>query len=240
MKKPVAVRNFSFLILAAVLLAACSSEAPATATELPAAKETPAAPTGPAPTTVPESSGASGSGELMFSIVPAESEARFIIDEVLAGSPKTVVGATRDVQGQIRIDPAHPTEASIGPIMIGADSLATDNNFRNRAIANFILQTGDYPTITFTPESIVGLPSAVSVGDAISFQVAGQLAIRDIIRPVTFDVSVNIESGTRISGRAQATVQRADFDLQIPSVPQVAGVSEQVQLELDFVAAAGG
>jgi len=41
-------------------------------------------------------------------------------------------------------------------------------------------------------------------------------------------------------GRATATVRRADFGLTIPSVPQVAGVSEDVLLEFDFTAVRNG
>jgi hypothetical protein len=39
-------------------------------------------------------------------------------------------------------------------------------------------------------------------------------------------------------GLASTTILRADFDLTIPQVPAVAGVSEAVLLEIDFVAIA--
>ncbi len=37
-------------------------------------------------------------------------------------------------------------------------------------------------------------------------------------------------------GLASATISRGDFNLQIPNVPQVAGVDEDFLLELEFVA----
>jgi polyisoprenoid-binding protein YceI len=230
----------TFLMLFATLLAACGGATQGVADEISNPTEPPAptqaaADAGPAQ----DQAGDSPLGELVFKIVPQESEARFGIDEVLAGSPNHVVGTTSDVQGEIRVDAGNPAGASVGTITIGADSLATDNNFRNRAIANFILQSGDYPTVTFTPTKITGLPESVGVGDRLNFQISGDLKLRDITQPVTFDVSVDVESGTRISGTAQATIQRADFDLQIPSVPQVASVSERVLLELYFVAESG-
>jgi polyisoprenoid-binding protein YceI len=233
------LRLLVLLLLSSALLAACGSGAQSaadtSATGQAAATQPPAS-----DGSRPSEPATARAGELIFTIVPGESEARFKIDEVLAGSPNLVVGTTSDVQGEIRVDPLNPDGASVGPIVIGADSLATDNNFRNRAIASFILQSGDYPAITFTPEMIEGLPATVSVGDTFSFKVAGQLTIRDITQPVTFDVSVQIESESQISGTAQATIRRADFDLTIPSVPQVASVSEQVLLELGFVASSGG
>ena len=45
-------------------------------------------------------------------------------------------------------------------------------------------------------------------------------------------------SETRIEGSAHATVLRADYGLQIPNAPGVANVSEEVGLEIDFVATA--
>ncbi|NTV65960.1 MAG: YceI family protein, partial [Oscillochloris sp.] len=45
------------------------------------------------------------------------------------------------------------------------------------------------------------------------------------------------ESNTRLSGSATTTVSRADYGLDIPSVPMVANVSEQVKIEISFMAA---
>jgi polyisoprenoid-binding protein YceI len=230
----------TFLMLSAVLLAACGSPTQSVATEAPKPTGASAATNAPAEASPePDQPADSPAGELVFRILPQESEARFGIDEVLAGSPNHVVGTTNDVQGEIRVDPGNPADATVGTITIGADSLATDNNFRNRAIANFILHSGDFPVVTFTPTEISGLPDSAAVGDRLNFQISGDLQVRDITQPVTFDLTVEVESPTRISGTAQATIQRADFDLQIPSVPQVASVSERVLLELYFVAESG-
>ena len=42
----------------------------------------------------------------------------------------------------------------------------------------------------------------------------------------------------RVEGLATATLFRSDFDLTIPSIPRVAGVDEEVILEIEFVAVA--
>jgi polyisoprenoid-binding protein YceI len=93
--------------------------------------------------------------------------------------------------------------------------------------------------VTFTPTALVGLPETVAVGESFSFQITGDLTIRDITRSVTFDVTVNAEAADRLTGSARATVLRSDYGLTIPSVPQVAEVSDEVILELDFTALAG-
>jgi polyisoprenoid-binding protein YceI len=175
-----------------------------------------------------------------FQIDPEQSEARFIVDEVLFGNPNTVVGRTSEVSGQLEIDPGNPSQSSVGEIQINAASLVTDNRFRNRSINRMILQSNrdEYQFIIFTPTTIEGLPDAASAGDSFEFQITGDLKIREIVRPVTFDVSITADSETEISGLAGATVLRSDFDLTIPNVDGVADVTDEVRLELEFVATA--
>jgi polyisoprenoid-binding protein YceI len=180
------------------------------------------------------------SASRLFQIDPEQSEARFIVDEVLFGNPNTVTGRTNEVSGQIEINRSDPTQTTVSEIQINARSLATDNRFRNRSISRMILQSNrdEYQFITFTPGALEGLPVEAQAGDSFSFQMTGDLKIRDIVKPITFDVTVTADSETQISGLAQAIVQRADFELTIPNVEGVADVTEEVHLELAFVATA--
>lgn len=175
-------------------------------------------------------------GLAVFTILPQESQVRFILDELLRGAPTTVVGATNQVTGEIAVDYAQPDSAKVGTILVNARSLATDNDFRNRAINNQILDTGTYEFITFTPTQISGFPENPVLGQTFNFQITGDLTIRDITREVTFDVQASALSDTRIVGSAATVVARADYGLEIPSVPGVADVDEEVRLEIDFVA----
>lgn len=177
-------------------------------------------------------------GKVVAELVQDESEARFIVGEVLNGSPKMVIGVTNQVAGQIVIDPNNPANVQMGVIQVNARTLETDSGSRNRAIQNLILDTSNFEFVTFTPTGFVGLPANAQIGDTFSFQILGNLTIRDITRPVTFDVTVTIESDSRMSGLGKTSIQREDFNLEIPSVPQVASVEEVVQLELEFVAEA--
>ncbi len=211
-----------------------ATPAPPTATPIP-----PAATAEDAQAAAPEAAAPDGEPRT-FVIDPAQSEARFIINEVLLGAPTEVTGATNQVEGTIEIDPAAPGETVLSPVVINARELKTDRNLRDRAIRRFILQSADdkYQFITFTPTAIEGLPSSAAAGDSFSFTVSGDLTIRDITAPVTFEVSLTADSDTQVSGLAQATVQRATYDLQIPSAPGVADVTDDVRLELAFVATA--
>ncbi|MCB0112746.1 MAG: YceI family protein [Caldilineaceae bacterium] len=220
-------RHFYFVGLLALLLllpAAC-----AVPTVAPAA-------TSDADVGAPAAEDTGNADAITFRIVPEESEARFSIDEVLLGNDQTVVGATQDISGEISVNPARPAESHIGPIEINADALVTDNERRNTAIRRFILQTPDHPTITFTPTSLGDMPDSVGVGDVLTLQVTGDLQIREIVNPVTFDLTVEVVSASEIVGNAQAVIERSAFELTIPSVPSVTFVSEEVDLALDFTA----
>lgn len=176
----------------------------------------------------------------VYTISQAESEVRFIIYEELRGQPLDVVGRSNQIAGQIAVDLQDLSSAEIGPIQVNARTLATDNENRNRAIRNRILNTDSFEFITFTPTEIVGLEGSAAIGEQFSFRVSGNLTIRDITLPVIFNVTAQATSEASIVGTATTTVQRSDFNLIVPSVPGVANVGEDVTLEIDFTAVAGG
>lgn len=206
--------------------AAEATEAAAEATEAAAAEATEAA------------AAAEATEAAVFRIVAEESEVRFVMTEDLRGAFTTVTGITNQVAGDILVDFANPSNSQVGLIRINARTLETDNGFRNGAIRDRILQSNrpEYEFTEFTPTAISGLPESVEVGQTVTFQIAGDLKVRNIVQPVTFEATVTLESAGRLVGSAKATIQRADFNLQIPSVPGVANVSEAIDLEIDFVA----
>jgi len=172
----------------------------------------------------------------IYTIQTSDSKATFTVNEVLRGSPFTVVGTTDQVTGDIAFDVDDPTSAQLGPIMIDARTLATDDNSRNRALFNLILNAEQYEYITFTPTSLSGLPETVTIGEPFTFQAMGDLAIKGNIRPATFDVTVVPTADGRLEGTASTTINYADWGVTIPSVPFVASVDNQVALQLDFAA----
>ena len=178
----------------------------------------------------------SASDRLVFEIAQAESEVRFRIDEVLRGAPKTVIGQTDQVAGFIAVDPDDFDNTEVGTIRINARTFVTDDSRRNRTLNNRILHTDQFEFIEFTPTSFEGLPNEVTIGEPFTFNSTGDLTIRDVTRPVTFEVMVTPVSETRLEATAAATVQYADYNVVIPSVPFVADVSDEVLLEIDFVA----
>jgi polyisoprenoid-binding protein YceI len=185
-----------------------------------------------APTLAPSQNGTT------FTIDSSSSEATFTIDEVLFGSPNTVVGKTNQVAGQIQVDKSDPSQSKVGQIKVDMSGLATDNDLRNRTLQNRILETGQAGNqfATFTPKSLSGLPESVTAGQQVSFTITGDLTIHGVTRSATFDAKVTLESDTSLIGQASTTVNYTDFGIAIPDVPSVTGVSKTVKLALTFTA----
>lgn len=219
-----------------------AADAPVAAPEVAEAQAEPAAGSAGIETTssaageVIQSGGQPAAVPIIFEIVPAESEARFLIDEVLRGQPITVVGATDQVAGQFAVDPTNLSTVQVGVVQVNARALATDNQFRNRAIKNRILLTDSYEFVTFTPTEVVGLPETGAAGDSFNFQVLGDLTVTDVTRPVTFDITATAVAESRIEGTATTAFPYTDFNLFIPEVEAVDAVDDVVRLELNFVA----
>lgn len=185
-----------------------------------------------------ESTTTSSSESVAFEINPEQSSARFELDEDLRGNRITVVGTAEEVAAQILFDPADLSSAQIGTVLVNARTFATDNNFRNRAIHNRILFTADYEFITFEPTELVGLPASADVGDTIEFQIVGDLTIVEVTREATFDAVVTAVDDETLEGSASSVILLTDYELEIPQVPNVANIEEELELYLDFVAVA--
>lgn len=190
-----------------------------------------------APNTDP-SSGVQIGGFRYFSIVGEESRVRFMLNEELRGQPVRVRAETDQVAGCIYIDVANPQNTLLAPIEINVRTLETDSENRNRTIRSQILESAkdEYEFTHFVPTAITGLPTSVTIGQPFTFQVTGDLKLREITNSVTFEVTVTPITETRIEGKGSAQVTREEYDLNIPSVPGVANVSNEVDLEIEFVA----
>ncbi|NDJ60797.1 MAG: YceI family protein [Chloroflexi bacterium] len=184
------------------------------------------------------------SGELparaLFRIASEDSEARFYIDETLAGVPTTVVGTTNAMAGDIIVNFENPSGSQVGNIAVNARTLRTDTPFRDQSIHSLILRTreDDNEFITFAPTGLLSMTSdSVSVGDTVEFEMAGDLTISGETRPVTFTVEVTVVSPNEIAGLARTEILYADYGITINNPPaNVADIGDVVTLEFDFVA----
>lgn len=169
-----------------------------------------------------------------------QSQARFLIDEVLRGRPNRVTGVTNQIAGSIAIvfDPA---AMDIGEFVINVRSIRTDDEIRDRTIRTLILESArdEYEFATFRPTAIANLPQTIAVGDTLDLQVSGDLTVRDVTTSTSFDMAITVRSEDQIFGLARTTITWAELEITIPYVGGnsiVASVAESLDLELEFVA----
>lgn len=145
--------------------------------------------------------------DVLFRIVPEETEARFLIEEILLGAPKIVVGATSAVEGEITANASNPSAAQVD-VRVDVRTLVTDNGNRNGAIQRMILETGvpENQTAQFTATSVSGMPAAITVGEPFSFQITGNFSAHGVTKELTFDVTVTAVSEDRLEGSATTTI----------------------------------
>lgn len=175
----------------------------------------------------------------IYAAVPGLSEARFLIDEILRGAPNTVTGRTDQIDGSlaVRLDPAL---IEFGEFEINLRTIATDDEMRDRTIRSMILETNrdEYEFSTFTPTRVDEVPDTLSVGVPVTVLVRGELTVRNVTRPVTFETEIVVDSEEEVRGTARTSFTWEEFEITIPYVGGnsiVSAVDDTVRIEMDFV-----
>ncbi len=185
-----------------------------------------------APAPMPEATAPSavpvepGEGETVFRISSEESLATFTLDEILRGEPKTVVGTTKNVSGEIALDRANLDQTHLGTMRINARTFTTDSEQRNRAIVRLIFKSEDPANefIEFTPTETTGIPAVVENGVPFTFTTVGDLKISGVTQRATFLGTATFESDDRLRGSAKTVVRYAEYGLSVPDLPFLADV----------------
>ncbi len=175
-------------------------------------------------------------------VVPEESQAAYRAGEVFFSQNNrfnVAVGTTNAVQGEVWVDRSDPRRSRIGTITVNISTLKSDQERRDSAIRNWWLESSRFPTAQFTPTAISGLPDAYVQGQALYVQIAGNLRIRQVTRPVTFAATLRLD-GSTLTGVATTTILMTDFGFDPPSILGILKAENQVNVELHLIARAAG
>ena len=163
-----------------------------------------------------------------YSIDKAHSEASFQVRHLLT----KVRGRFSDFEGTIDYNESDPARSSVN-VTIQAASIDTNERDRDNHLrsADFF-DAEKFPTLTFRNQSITGK------GDD-RFDVAGDLTIRGVTRPVTLAVTFLGKAkdpwgNERIAFEADATINRKDFGLNWNAALETGGflVGDEVKISL--------
>lgn len=151
----------------------------------------------------------------------------FRVAEVLdPGGDVVAVGRTPAVSGQL-----DASGTVIESVAIEADltSLATDNQFRNRAIQQ-TLGTDQFPTASFVSSEPVDLGALPTEGEVFSVSVPGTLTIKDVTQDVVIDLEAG-RGGDTVVVVGTWPIEFAAWDIDLPSAPIVVSIQDTGELE---------
>ncbi|HEX8966585.1 MAG TPA: YceI family protein [Chloroflexota bacterium] len=169
---------------------------------------------------------------------PAASKASYHAHEQLVGRtlPSEAVGTTSAVNGSLAIATDGSVVADQSQISVDLSKLTSDESRRDNFIKGNTLQTGRYPTATFVPRQVEGLPMPLPATGEATFQLLGDLTVHGVTRPVIWQVIAQF-AGASVSGTATTSVNISDFGMTPPKAGPVLSIEDGLGLELAFSAA---
>lgn len=222
--------------LLTILLTACSTQAtqdPATSTPLePKLAE-------PTITLQEESEDDSATvGVTTYKIVDGESQLQYEVSEVFINQDNrfnVAVGTTTQITGEISGDPNNPQDITFSTYTADISQFTSDSGRRDNAIRDRFLESARFPDVTFSITQVEGLPETYREGEEVSLQIMGDLTVREVTNPVTFDTVVKLEGNT-LSGNATTTILMSDYGFGPISIAGILNTEDEVKVTLDFVA----
>jgi polyisoprenoid-binding protein YceI len=223
-----------------------ATPAPTEAAASPATSPTESADTSPAETAVTDSE--LPTGLVTYVIVPEESSASYLANEEFFGLalgkygiPEGLVdtvGTTQVIEGQFQLNWDN-LNSPLGESTFTVDlsTLESNQTLRDDWIRDNGPEFATYPTATFVGESLEGAPTSYTPGEEVNFQLIGQMTIREITQPATFNITAKLEDGT-VTGTATAALLMSDFGITPPDFANTLTVDDAFEVKIDFTARA--
>ena len=153
------------------------------------------------------------------------SEATFTVEEKFARVtlPNDAVMRTTALSGDVHLD-GRPSVIEIDLHRLSSDQSRRDGYVRSRMFPND-------PIATFTLDDATPLPDGFTEGEPVTAQVTGQLDIRGVRAPVTFDVEAR-DDGDVIFILGRTTFVWDDFQIPPPNIAGFVQVVDEVRVEV--------
>jgi polyisoprenoid-binding protein YceI len=145
------------------------------------------------------------------------SEFGYRVEEVLAGINTTAVGRSNEIAGLLTIS---GTTATVVDVEVQIDSIKSDSALRDGKFAGSIMNSAEFPTATFRLTEPIEFGSIPSGSEQVTATATGELTLRGVTNPVTFEVTAQTTDG-RIGVLGSIPVVFADYGIDNPSFGQV-------------------
>ena len=162
----------------------------------------------------------------------AHTNVRFSVAHLVVSD---VDGSFKSFDGSMTASKADFTDATIN-FTADVNSINTDNENRDKHLqSDDFFNAAKFPQIKFVSKSFQSLGNN-------KYKLSGDLTIRDITKPVEFDVTyggtVNAMGGTHAGFKAKTTINRFDYNLKWNAATEagglVAGKDVDITLNIDM------
>jgi polyisoprenoid-binding protein YceI len=178
--------------------------------------------------------GTASTGPIRLTFAP-DTTANYKVREQLArrNLPNDAIGTTSGVTGQIVIMPDGTLPAGQSQITVDLTTLTTDSRQRDRYVQRNTLDTAQYPTATFVPTSVQGLPTPLPAAGNVTLKLIGNLTIHGVTKPATWDARATIANNA-MKGTATTAFTFEDYGMSPPQAMIVLSVQDHVELDVNF------
>ena len=172
---------------------------------------------------------------LRLVVAPTGSAARYRVREQLMGHdfPNDAVGETRSLTGAISFDANGKIIREESKFTVDAGTFVSDQHRRDGYVRGRLLESDDYPTITFIPSEVRGVKLPMPKSGTAQIQVLGDLSVHGVTRPTTWNGSVQFNDAG-LTGTASTAFTFQDIQLDQPRVPVLLSVADTIKLEIDL------
>jgi polyisoprenoid-binding protein YceI len=158
--------------------------------------------------------------------------AGYRVQEELSGiGANTAVGRTQNVTGSMTIDGTTITDLEI---KVDMTTLASDDDRRDNSLRERGLQTGQFPTATFTLTQPIEVGDVPKDGQTIEVTAVGDLTLHGVTKQASVPIQAQIDGDT-IQAIASADVALADYDIEAPTGFLVLSIADTGTIELHLL-----
>ena len=186
-------------------------------------------------TATPAAGGVAADGTLRFVIDPAQSSAKYVVQETLRGLEATAVGETKDITGEILLSRTG-LAATPSTFRVDLSTLRSDEGMRDNFIRTNTLRTNNAQNryAEFRITNVTGFPASYVEGQEVTLTLSGDMTIRGVTKPVIWQVRAR-QAGDLLSATADTDFKMTDFGITPPDV-QVARARDEVHVQVVLVA----
>jgi polyisoprenoid-binding protein YceI len=153
-----------------------------------------------------------------WSLDKVHSVVKFSINHMVVSE---VEGSFKMFDGSLEHSKPDYSDAKIA-FSVDVNSLSTDNDYRDKHLkTDDFFNAEKYPSMKFESTSFV--PQGGN-----KYKLSGNLTIRDVTKPVTFDVtyggSIKTDKGSKIGFKALTTINRFDYNLKFDKATETGGL----------------